>query len=229
MYAAVFKTMRAALIAALGTVGVASAHDGHSHGGAQHGGVEASSQHHHFEAVFTNRGVTLYVHDAKHKAVDVSRLKATATFFHPNAPEKPWFTRELKAAEAKPGHPADSLTLAIDLSKAPKKGARATFQVAGFDDSPEREATVTMPISFTGDLVVTVATAADTKSIEQLKLCPVSQEELGSMGTPLKVTRGAETTYLCCKGCLKKFEATPDEFLSNSANKAAPKHEHHNR
>lgn len=217
MHSTIRNTMRAALVAAFGAIGLANAHDGHGHGGARHGGVEAKTERHHFEAVFTKQGVALYVYDASHKPVDASSLKATATFYHPNAPDKAWFSRDLAAVQAKPGQPSDSLTLPIDLSKAPEKGLKASFQVSGFDDASEREANVSVPVSFAGALVVTASTAADAQAIAQLKLCPVSREELGSMGTPLKVARDGQATYLCCKGCLKKVQAEPDKFLGAKA------------
>lgn len=221
----------ATILAGTGFLSTARAHDGHDHGGAQHGGVEAKTKRHHFEAVFTKTGVKLYAHDANHKAVDLSRLSAQATFYHPNTLEKPWFSRELKASAASAGQPADSLALAIDLSKAPEKGGKVAFRVAGLSDPAEREASFTVPLTFAGggDLAVTKATAADEKAIASLKLCPVSHEELGSMGTPLKVTRGGRTTYLCCKGCLKELEANPEKFLGAKAAspKADAKHDHH--
>lgn len=36
------------------------------------------------------------------------------------------------------------------------------------------------------------------------EICPISGQELGSMGTPLKVKIGEEVLYVCCKGCLQK-------------------------
>lgn len=38
------------------------------------------------------------------------------------------------------------------------------------------------------------------------KLCPVSDEHLGDMGKPIKVTAGGETFFLCCDGCKKDLE-----------------------
>ena len=35
-------------------------------------------------------------------------------------------------------------------------------------------------------------------------ICPVSGQKLGSMGQPIKVQVGKETTFLCCKGCMKQ-------------------------
>lgn len=217
-----------ALVAAMSLASHAGAHDGHDHGGAQHGGVEAKTKRHHFEAVFTKAGMRLYAHGTDHKSIDVSRLAARATFYHPNTPEKPWFSRELKPTAASPGQAADSLALAIDLSKAPEKGAKVAFRVTGLADPAEREASFTVPLTFAGggELVVTKATKADEKAVAALETCPVSKEDLGSMGGPLKVTRGDQSTFICCKGCLKQIQANPDKFLGARASAPAAKGTH---
>lgn len=225
-----FGALAAAMIATAGFIGIAGAHDGHDHGGAQHGGVAAKTKRHRFEAVFTNKGATLFVYDADHKPVGIAGLSASATFYHPNAPDKPWFTRELKAGQTSTGQGAGSLSVPVDLSSAPDKGVKVAFRVAGLSDPAEPEAVFTVPLAFAGGgaIAVTKAAAADRKAIDQLKVCPVSHEELGSMGTPLKVTRGGRTTYICCKGCLKELEADPDKFLGGPAASAkdAAKHDH---
>lgn len=212
-----FRALGVALVAATSLAGHAGAHDGHQHGGAQHGGAEAKTERHHFEAVFTRAGVTLYAHGADHQAVDVARLAATATFYHPNAPETPWFSRELKPKAASPGQPPDSLGLAIDLSKAPEQGAQVAFRVTGLADPAEAEASFVVPLTFAGELAVTKATAADQQAIAAMKLCPVSGEDLGSMGGALKVSRGGKSTFICCKGCLEPIKASPEKFLGATA------------
>jgi YHS domain-containing protein len=45
-------------------------------------------------------------------------------------------------------------------------------------------------------------------ALKQL-VCPVSDEHLGSMGTPLKVTAEGQTFYICCKGCNKDVKDDP--------------------
>ena len=46
------------------------------------------------------------------------------------------------------------------------------------------------------------------------KKCPVSGEELGSMGDPINVVISNQTFALCCKGCEKKLRAEPAKFLA---------------
>ena len=47
-------------------------------------------------------------------------------------------------------------------------------------------------------------TGADKLQIAVQKICPVSGQELGSMGNPIKIKAGEQTAFLCCKGCQSK-------------------------
>lgn len=225
-FGALVATLAVAALAATG-----SAHDGHDHGGARQGGSEAKTKRHHFEAIITASGVTLYAHGPEGKTLDAARLAATVTFYHPNAPDNPWFSRELKPSAAKAGSPVDSLTLTADLASVPASGVRVAFRVTGLSDPAEPEANFSVPfaISRPAELTVAKATAADGKAIAAMKLCPVSNEDLGSMGGALKVSRGEKATFVCCKGCLKQIQANPEKYLGTSAKvpAAAANHEHH--
>jgi hypothetical protein len=206
----IFVTLGAALVATRGLNGPARAHDEH-----QHGGVEAKTKRHHLEAVFAKGGVRLYVHGADLRPVDVSRLTASATFYHPNRPDA-WFTVNLKPAAASGRQIEGCLNLAIDLSKVPATGAKVEFQVSRLPDPAEPAATFTVPFILGDDGSITVAkvTKADEKAIAAQKVCPVSGEELGGeMGPPIKLTRGGSTIFLCCKNCLKQVQANPDKFF----------------
>ena len=44
----------------------------------------------------------------------------------------------------------------------------------------------------------------DRLQIAVQKICPVSGQELGSMGDPIKVKVGEQVAFLCCKGCQGK-------------------------
>lgn len=70
-------------------------------------------------------------------------------------------------------------------------------------------------------LTAAKATRADQGAIAAQKTCPVSGEDLGSMGTPIKVMRGDRSIFLCCPQCLKKVEADPDTFLRTAPRTSA--------
>ena len=63
--------------------------------------------------------------------------------------------------------------------------------------------------------VITVpgAIAAEKTKSYPKKTCLVTDNELGSMGTPVtKVYEGQEVKF-CCKPCVKKFEKNPAKYL----------------
>ncbi|MEM6467960.1 MAG: hypothetical protein AAF802_00215 [Planctomycetota bacterium] len=64
------------------------------------------------------------------------------------------------------------------------------------------------------EITVTTSTAADAAAIAAQKVCPVMDEPLGGMGTPIKVMVGDKPIYLCCKGCIKKVQAEPAKYLA---------------
>jgi len=71
------------------------------------------------------------------------------------------------------------------------------------------------------DLTANAATKApsEPKSLEAdpyggQKTCPVSGKALGAMGQPIAVTVKGTTIYLCCNGCVAKFNANPDFYLA---------------
>lgn len=48
-------------------------------------------------------------------------------------------------------------------------------------------------------------------------ICPVSGENLGAMGVPIKVSAEGKDAYLCCKGCVKDFEKDPKAVFAKLA------------
>ncbi len=70
--------------------------------------------------------------------------------------------------------------------------------------------------------------AADKKEAAKsypLTTCVVSGEKLGEMGDPYVFTHEGKEVKLCCKSCLKKFNADPAKYLKKieEAEKAAKK------
>jgi len=57
------------------------------------------------------------------------------------------------------------------------------------------------------------AKQADKELIEKQKICPVTDQPLGSMGKPVKMVVKGRTVFLCCAGCKKKLLADPDKYL----------------
>ena len=59
--------------------------------------------------------------------------------------------------------------------------------------------------------------AEDQTLASAQKLCPVSDDELGSMGNPIKEMVQGEPVFLCCKGCIKKLHANEEKYLARVA------------
>ncbi|REJ65715.1 MAG: hypothetical protein DWQ31_17410 [Planctomycetota bacterium] len=75
-------------------------------------------------------------------------------------------------------------------------------------------------IALTG--LCSFASAQELSQRDQLRIavqgiCPISGQQLGSMGTPIKVQVGEETVFLCCKGCLQK-QINPQHWATIHAN-----------
>jgi hypothetical protein len=61
---------------------------------------------------------------------------------------------------------------------------------------------------------------ADRAAALAQKVCPVSDEALGSMGTPIKVKVGDRDVFICCESCRDGLLAEPDKYLAKlDANK----------
>jgi hypothetical protein len=56
--------------------------------------------------------------------------------------------------------------------------------------------------------------AEDRKLAEAQKLCPVTEEPLGSMGVPPKITVEGQLVFLCCKSCEKKARTNAAQTLA---------------
>lgn len=64
----------------------------------------------------------------------------------------------------------------------------------------------------------------DKVLIAYQKTCPVTGNELGSMGEPVKRKVGDRVVFLCCPACIEKFEKSTDKYLAqlNTQESAPP-------
>lgn len=46
------------------------------------------------------------------------------------------------------------------------------------------------------------------------RTCPVTGQELGSMGPPVAVNVAGRTVYVCCAGCSRAVQQDPDKYLA---------------
>jgi YHS domain-containing protein len=55
---------------------------------------------------------------------------------------------------------------------------------------------------------------ADRVAALAQKVCPVSGDELGGMGTPIKVSVNGRDVFICCESCKEPLLADPDKYLA---------------
>jgi hypothetical protein len=211
------------------SVGIAlMAQEGRPTAQPEHGGAVAATSRYQFEVVFRPDGFLVYPRGAGNTPIDVARLSGTASFQLPGVAQP--FVYALRSGVTGTGQAPTSIGLAVDLSRVPASGATVRFQIDGLPDPAEPSATFTEPFvrklapvaapapgparrPAVATISITRATAADQPAIKAQRVCPVSGESLGSMGVPIKVTRGGRAVFLCCQGCVKTVQANPDRFL----------------
>ena len=55
---------------------------------------------------------------------------------------------------------------------------------------------------------------ADREQAIKQKICPISEEPLGSMGAPIKVTVAGHEVFVCCEGCETPLKQDPTTHLA---------------
>jgi YHS domain-containing protein len=55
---------------------------------------------------------------------------------------------------------------------------------------------------------------ADRTAALAQKICPVSGDKLGEMGTPFKVSVKGRDVFLCCPSCKEDLLKDPDKYLA---------------
>lgn len=56
--------------------------------------------------------------------------------------------------------------------------------------------------------------AEDRAAAEKQRVCPVSNEPLGSMGVPIKVDVKGQSVWICCDGCREDLLADPGKYVA---------------
>jgi YHS domain-containing protein len=112
---------------------------------------------------------------------------------------------------ANSGDPAVNTIAASDMNMQDENAEAGTNEPAGHDHGAEAAGT---DMDMQADADVTKSTSPATGHPYPLSTCPISGEELGSMGDPIHLASGGRDVALCCKGCIKKFEAEPAKYFA---------------
>lgn len=191
-------------------------HGAHAHSSPEHGGTLTETDHYRFEVVLKRDGLRVYPRGEGLSPEAISGLKARAYFLMPGAKtfSDPYPLRPLAS---KAGQPADVLGLDVDLSGVPTEDTRVTFQVWGLPEQAEPKAEFTVPFTLSKPVEIRTAkaTEADRIGVAAQGTCPISGDDLNAMGGPIKVSRGAESLFICCQGCLEPIKAEPDRYFAS--------------
>ncbi len=68
-------------------------------------------------------------------------------------------------------------------------------------------------VALAGSVLPSVAAGKEKTKAYPLKTCIVTDNELGSMGSPITKVHEGQTVKFCCKPCVKEFGADPAKFL----------------
>jgi hypothetical protein len=131
-----------------GRVGSVAAQEGSSITRSSRGGILVAGEGFRFEVFFFPTGARVFPTDGSGRPVDTSRLVGSATFYHPDAPSRPWFSRPLHPERTSGGLSPASLDLSIALARAPQKGAMVVFEIDGLGGRTGPTATFKVPLEF---------------------------------------------------------------------------------
>jgi len=96
--------------------------------------------------------------------------------------------------------------------------ASAYFGAArGEHHSPSSPAAVTTRKSEAPDDALARLAKEDRALAERQKICPVTNNPLGSMGTPSRLLAKGKVVFLCCDGCESKFKGDLEKYLAKLA------------
>ncbi len=94
---------------------------------------------------------------------------------------------------------------------------------AGMEGEPSPDSQSSTEESGSGDdIAANLAKLSDEDraAAEKQKVCPVSDEALGSMGAPVKIELAdGRSAFICCAGCEQQLRDEPDKYLAKLENK----------
>ncbi|MEZ5940243.1 MAG: hypothetical protein R3C18_02550 [Planctomycetaceae bacterium] len=95
-----------------------------------------------------------------------------------------------------------------NFSNVPSFGSSQFFPTA-----PPAVQSPTIPAGMEG---VAQLSPADQVAALQQRTCPVTQEPLGSMGKPIRVSVAGRSIFVCCEGCVSALQRNPQKYLQGA-------------
>jgi hypothetical protein len=114
-------------------------------------------------------------------------------------------------------HSLVAMVVVCGLTLAGCQGKPAAEPSGPHDAAMHSEAEDELPESMREAIAAAMAELSeeDRAQAEQQRICPVSQEPLGSMGVPMKVEVAGREVFICCEGCTGPLQEDPETYLAN--------------
>jgi YHS domain-containing protein len=107
-------------------------------------------------------------------------------------------------------------------SGAPSIGAPASSTRSTNEDAPHEPMAKSIGPSSEDRENIAKLPEADRKIADMQRLCPITDNPLGSMGVPYKMVVDGKSLFLCCEGCKGKVDEDPAAALRKIQESAAP-------
>ncbi len=158
------------------------------------------------ETILEPSGLRLFLSDLKKQPLKLSGVRGVATLRIEGMAKR--YRYDL-FPETGRNEVADSLSVAVNLSRIAGKDVEVSYQLIGLQGTGRKPLQFTMSVEVPRTQAQLVAVA-----IKKQKICPVSEQPLGSMGKPILVTVGKQSVYVCCDGCIDAVKKNPGKYLA---------------
>jgi YHS domain-containing protein len=162
-----------------------------------HGGTLQTVGQKRIETVLEEKGIMFMILSSDSKPVAFP--SATGTLKLRVGESKTEYTYQLKALK---NH---AIGVGVDLSKVIDRQLHMNVQINNAGSEP-------LVFHAVGKLAS--GKLSDELLISLQATCPVSGQPLGSMGKPPKITIGDKSLFVCCAGCTKKVESSPERYFT---------------
>jgi YHS domain-containing protein len=184
---------------------------------APHGGQVTASHSLNFEVVYLPLEIRVYVYGVMPTPASAKGVSGNVVLQPPHDPHS--LRLALKYVAQAAGQ-QDYLSAAVDMRHVKPGDLTAAFTLADLPQQDRAGATFTQAVVVSQPkprVVLAAADPADQAIIARQRVCPVSGAALGSMGAPIKVLVDGKPVYLCCRGCLGRIQANPDQYVKKES------------
>lgn len=158
------------------------------------------------ETIVETGGLRLFIYNPNGKALDLSGARGLVTLQIDGVAKRYRYDLFPEVGDDKQ---AESMAVAVDLSRIAGRNVELAIQLAGIQGTDRR------PLQFSATASVPMTEAQKVAAaIETQQVCPVSGQPLGSMGKAVPVAVGEHTVYVCCEGCIAQVKAEPQKYLA---------------